>query len=1409
MDLDFDVSPFFQFLPTFWENFEDRPLLETIYSSYLRLADADYAGLFTNDDNKDLSSLRPTRFQPLAYQEFNNWENQAVKHGHKRFILDWPTERLGKYSVRLKDVVLGDKNLIFVDKYLIPSFLYTVKEDWWIEANSVVRGCLLSIDADKLGRYFSSETTDSTLCFTSDPNSAGEYQKLSILTFNHKDVLTFRASEDTPNYFFDDAYDLEQADVNIEFRDITRFVTVTYTDGLASLTIPPGVAPSTKGLIELNDGTLITSVLISSFSVVTGSKTIRKVSAHINFNLRAEVAVDSTGVTLAGAAFSAGTDVIVRTPNGTVVSPVIQSTSRVSASCDNPQLAQVSYLGTNLTQFSVGRSPENEASCGGELERPQAIRFSGVLESGTTFRVTAAKAEGHTHNYEVFDAPTTANALIKTAVSFDPNTLMVFRNGELLYPNTDYSLKADSGIRLSTVVPGKVVVWYETASRTPHTHKAFKVVQDLSNTVTTIDLDSTVLGDPLLFQGSLLQVAGIDLESSEKTIGLASAITPRRVYSGFYATESRQYKHLIPYIEEPDWDYQGRLLSAEKLSDGIEQSTIDLTSSDFDLVREGSRLYVYTDVKLDSGWWHNVQIDDHALQRIWGDLINLPGESNEVYARVLGAILTAARASSSARNIENFISIALGSAHLQSDGFLRGVLSTDQTTVARIQPVQGDLYTIPVLPCAPIVDTSGQCLPKFTAINQLAQVRPLDVIENAWQLLALEQLSDSFEAAQRLDFSTTTEFTSIPFTYDTGTNVLTDFSVDFEAAGITFGSLIKADIGYYQDPPPGAPAIAFGQVTRRIDKHTVVVDLPIDPPQLSGYSENTYSEGPFGGVLSPGNFISKYTAWGRVKERLDTFYTLDQFPDSALNGLNDIANAFTFGVRLDWSAMTNSDAIAAIQTLLDIVKPADTGYFVFTEAFTDLCSAPLVDSLQYAISDSEVSLELIPNVFSVGNSFFLNESVILNSGANRYLFGNNFTAGISLEAAVSSIPTDAAVGDYYILKAPHSHISLYMTERALGDALIQVTEKGDKGPAFEVRSNLGSRPAKGIVLAENSVTVNTQSSTNVIQPSRRAFGFNEADEFTANVWITTRPGDHMDGDEIDILTWGDISVRLTAGSADNYTPSARTYDTTLTAPQFVDGTHLISLVYRASASFDGFDQLLYIDSILAASTIASNDDDFKLPSFSDPLILGNASTRTFNGVLLLFDLRSAAMSLAEIQAVYNSGIGVYPTIGKDLQGNPISYPDAWITYCFHTQDGLVVPDYSGNAFGAELAKTVEFGSGTLQTTMAQPDDVHIITKYVEQNGIRVPVPKFSALNPTINDNRFNTVFTPSGEVVGGSAAFNDNSRTLNRDGTSYFLPDTVFVKLNTGEWVQQNTGELVASATVSSDNTDLYTGFTV
>ena len=82
-DLNYDPSPLFDLLPSFWrDSFEDRDKLSAIYEAYLRLSDSDFAALFTSDDNKDASTLRPTRFMPLHYQELDNWEILQSKHSH-------------------------------------------------------------------------------------------------------------------------------------------------------------------------------------------------------------------------------------------------------------------------------------------------------------------------------------------------------------------------------------------------------------------------------------------------------------------------------------------------------------------------------------------------------------------------------------------------------------------------------------------------------------------------------------------------------------------------------------------------------------------------------------------------------------------------------------------------------------------------------------------------------------------------------------------------------------------------------------------------------------------------------------------------------------------------------------------------------------------------------------------------------------------------------------------------------------------------------------------------------------------------------------------------------------------------------------------------------------------------------
>lgn len=1411
-DLNYDPSPLFDLLPSFWrDSFEDRDKLSAVYEAYLRLADSDFAALFTSDDNKDASTLRPTRYMPLQYQELDNWEILQSKHSHCYFNVEWPQATTGKHIVRLPNKALGPTNLIFADSSFIPAFLYSIRQDWWVESDQVVRGTIIEFDEARLTRYFTATYGDPNLLYT---NSAGtgsaNFNDLRIIGFDPKEILTVDADSSTTEFTFGSDYDLAAGDVRLEFADVSRDVRIQDRGaGEYTLYVPADLSSNARGLVLLDDGTFQQINFAPTIQLSLGARTVAKVLLHVDFNLESDLELAGSTVTLGQGYFSAGTEVIVRAAGQTSTTKLPKASQRITTDCGSlTDSAQVLYFGTNLAGFRKEDAVTEVDQFGAEVIRDQRIVFDRPLSLGVSFTVTVPKKEAHTHVTASFvkddnipmDEPyeeysSTYNGQFYLDVPANPESMIVHANGRLLRPE-EFGYDSERKYLLTIdLVPDTVSVYYE--SRGPdaaHSHKMDQIVRAPGDAPREYPLKNTAVADvaALILEDSVNAAAVIDGD----TVTFAEVPNAGTLYTVLYATHGRNYKHHIPYAIEDEWNYKGRLKSAATLQNGIEKPTITLTSSDFELIDENGKLYVYSDVRMPEGWWTDVEFDDRALQNIWGDLLGLKGESTPQFAQAVGAILAAARSSSSPDSIENFGSILLGSATTSQPGYYGGV---DQynNTLTMLPAITGDSpETLALIPGAKMRAPEQGCIPRNFAVQNLVQYIDLNKETLNWIPIVAETLSDTFKAAERLDRTTVSARTSVPYSYEFELQILTDYSIDFVKEGIVAGDILRAKFGTINlDESYGTPQEdVFAVIKERLGPHTLRVELPVQQYVQTGYSEEGYSEYGYsvGSSVSIA-FVSSYTVWGRRKGTVDVGNRLDTFDPAAVARIQKVMAPFNFGVKLDWESMKDTFSVESLGSMLNIAKPADTNAIVFAEAFENALRDVSGGVLQTA---GDPVLEFPPNTFAATESFIGLSSVVEDSGAYAALYDPGCPVfGAFVRAVIPTPDPEAQEGEFYLISdqfpADSVFRNLYSPNRGLENLLVQVQADG----TYKAAGSLEPRPMRGIRLGSESATTDDMSYT-------------EGTSFTVNMWIRLNWENALNATNYDLFSWnGFYAYVRTNNTGNKYQLRGANGQ-----PGFINGNYdispdqdiLITYVYRYNGASNELE--IYQNGQQVAQRVETTAED----SFSAPFKLGAHIADSADMTIFSVDARTAAMSAAEIETYYNEQ--TMPPIGMDTQYQPLSFPNALVTVHGHVYNPLpILANYAGTWYDLTLSGSgYSYAVGDLLTTLPQPGDSHIVTTYeTTPGGGTQPVPRASVYSPAFDYTNNGYVFGSTGELRAGAGIVDNTQTTLDRGGATYTVPDVAYSRGIDGTWTKYFPNVVVPSASMGYDDSAPYTGFTV
>jgi hypothetical protein len=825
----FQSESLFDYLPSYWKgSFGDKPVLETVYEALSRSMDVDWVRTFATNDTKDIGSAPVTVTHPLVHQKLGNWASLGVPHAHFHAWYAWPAAAgtPETYTIRVEDHVL-ERPQLFLDGRAIPSFVYRLNAQHWVESGVVKYGTTITFDKAELDSFLDGSYL--TVPDQTNENTSQEWvpsdliQRVGVLAY--RDNRPFTGAGDGSSLSYDlllgaDTAVIEPFDALavIESVDVTQLVTV------AAVTAGFTVTPKVKGgfgagmllQVTYDDDTQAIQELQTGSETLTfrtNATSVTGVRLFVDIPLGADhYEVTTEGVALVtGATFPGGSTIRVKDAGG-IQSRVLER-PRAKVTFDrpiDPASAQVLYQGTSLLETAVEES---------------AVTFVRPLASGARWRIDAPIITEHDHalyrtatdGTDTVTVPTTRPFALSGGAFQADFPVLVWLDGVLQDPDT-YSPADSITLTLDTAYPTGITVdiWYVDAEDPlEHLHNQLSEVVPLTvpeqysvhfETEATFDDNRwplTVYRDGFL-ENDPDQLVTVD----GQFIQFADALTPGISALVDGVREEFRYSHIIPKRTDIDYGYEGWVYSIGTVQDGVSAPTTTLvdgagfsyepaqTSAD-DAVLKAS-------VSWDEAWLTSVEVDEHTLRRVWGEPVGITqGRSTLRYRDMLVAIYAAYRGPSFVDSLVNFSSILLGSAYLPTAGLSQGIKRNADGTRVLIQPTntrKAPVY-VELIDGAPVrVKPAPQIMDRLYAVNELITVNDRDLDSVPWLAYMAQDLSEDYVYAKRLDVRSASVLTSTPAGYNPDSHVLTDYSVNFYDEEVWVGDLVKLSLVSTQSP---------------------------------------------------------------------------------------------------------------------------------------------------------------------------------------------------------------------------------------------------------------------------------------------------------------------------------------------------------------------------------------------------------------------------------------------------------------------------------------------------------------------------------------------------------------------------------------------------------------------------------
>jgi len=916
----FDASPLFNAIPSFYRetlSSRDRSIISKLWEGMTRIVDADYAQLFQVANASKLSRSSIETLYPWVYQEFPAWENRGTRHQHVIVRAAGSSATSFVFNRRL-DL---NKFKLYYGGRRIP-----VPTGWLLRHSESGKNTeLVRVNG------------------TSTPFSGG----LQITLESQRELVFDRYTGDsaTSKYSF----------YRTNYLGLTATAVVDVDSISVNFIFPNGYA----------------------FPVMVNGKSSwgRIEATKIFFNKPLPA---STSVRIV----DRGNTYTVTTPSTGF------HTSLMLPATVNPSLSRVFLCGVELNNITLTET---------------YVDFNRPIKSGAIVEIEAALNNPHDHARQSFvntlagrtqiDIPVTRPLALTPALAEDPRyPVKVYVNG-LILPSTSYVFPSTTQISLSNglLIGDRVdVVYVDGELLDAHAHVT--AMQDVvtGSALTAISLPEKVDSEryPVLIETRALSYttgvgylvsSGDVITADNQTFSITPAIAGPITVVVEGMIKSLEYRTTLdPRVDESE-RYEGTLVSAERLQDGIDVPSKTSSGESLVVQRSGSRTVVSSNYAYSYGWFVNALVDEHNIQEVFGAAVDLHdrGVSDEQYQRVVRAFYSALYTGSQTNTLENFACYILGSEIAEQAGNNGGyTVSGDGVEYLRVNDA-----LIPLDSNIPRRYTP-QAVKQFHAVNAHCEIIERNLGSIPWLAFFAEALSDDYRYAKRLDQYRPYVIDSPTGYYFNDTQWLVDYRVNFHEAEVWVGDLIEVTLNDNTK--------VYRRVLEVINPHTIRVSLVVTSyvygwggvrvpsgtnTGWGGYNAVLTSQSGWGGTGADNN-IKRYVLWCRKTRQKDRQLFTDEMLDQSralcdgeavqkvTQKLSQTINNFLFAIRIHWEANKDIRKLEDLRLFLDRAKAADTTYFAYTE-FNE--GVPVKDGFSGRIRDPETEVQFIPRYTFVEN----------------------------------------------------------------------------------------------------------------------------------------------------------------------------------------------------------------------------------------------------------------------------------------------------------------------------------------------------------------------------------------------------------------------------------------------------------
>lgn len=1432
VEITYDPSILFdKVLPSFYGDFltpDTRAVFSTIYTALLRTVDADMAKALAFDDSKSVKTIEPFSFQPLSYVNGKNWEVEKTDHSHYETIVDYPSlSDLGFGIIRIKDYNL-EQIALEVNHILIPTNCYSYNYGVWTEGAEIFRGTVIKIDDTKIREFYDTLPdgfANASASWTDLDNPTPVDLPYDLTTVhviaNHTiQIATVISDGDLTDFALSDDLDVDNIKVYIDSVPLFDIVSISEeTDYYFMLDGGPALAAITDGIVAavldvdgdeqtylqyIDDDGLI------KISKPTSTTTIVTLWLVLNQDITQQATIYNNSIKL-GDVFKYG-NLNVLTEEG-IVSKNIGGPTRILP-VSSSTIQGVTYYGVDLLKPIISTRAKNIVDANGVIKKTRGFSLNTSAVPGIVLRIEAPIVTDHTHKIFEYTLPATKTKVpipdIAVGTGYYATVLI---DGVESHANTTTVTDGVGVSMLPAAYDRQVRVYYTSTEVDKHIHKRYTI--DRSDIV-----DSYIILPEAVEGIERTNIAGLFYSSEPKllspTVAQLPTATPDYEVVIMATRPAYKYNILIEDVNEPDFNFTSRLISAEFISPGITNN--EYSTTDFTLTAESKGVRLACNINPTDLWLHNTQWDEKLLQKRWGILFNTVQPSSQDYANLLKSLVIGSRTALTPDALESFLSIILGSAYTSNLGIVTQV--SKDSVVASYH--NGTTETLPLIPNTPVRKIEKKTVEAFTAVNKLATVYDNEA------LLALPWLHGFAAAAQtknigysRLDDWSRKLFVGVPSDLDETRGILTDNRAHFTAYGIKVGDLVRVIMG------TGVPYLTvtnktpsrYARVLQVVSDKVLLISFitPLQEPIICDdyiqYGEGEYGSGPFGSCIGEdsglpvlgasygeggygetpyGGYSDSveltpvgYIAYVREKNLLDDGSRLDTFLELPLSSKRIIAQNM-FAIELPWKDYS-AQQLNNIHTFLGVVTASAKTGVVFIRAFA-YENSPLTDTFNASFTDDQVGLEYMANTMAVEFSPMFDDgtpispdSVLANIGLRALV---QPIAGMANSSESTSTGQIWASVDSSLLSNDTIWNETYSVNRGLESLLLKAVSTG-----WTTEGVTQSQKAKAWRIDNDGVlTISDTSLTNRQKFTPTTITLDELDTVTFTFWINLLSGVSTTRT---LLEWDTLTINCAVDGSNDFVVEIKDgattmYSTTETSSTGTN-THVTVTIQNTGTGFLAIKT--HVNAVEETTLFAATD-----LLLSGPISLGNLSdlSKPLSGDLTQFTLSFADIDQETVDTLYAATDVIIPIGIED--GLPRTRAGSTIIYQPHIPYfGSYAIDYSGEAFDAVISGDVTLVTGDLDTTTATVGtQVQVLGQYITQQGELIKQNTSLGLTDLVHPDGINYE-TYKVHVIGnepGDVAFGAVVATLQSDGVWYVTSD-----------------DDLQVASLGLDETTLYTGF--